>query len=297
MEALNVDVSDGIHKSWASETRLSAWIVSLDCAASAYIQRLELGHLVELAWMIPGTICGVPEACTSVLPALVVLLAEPCGLSLCIFVPQATIYISIFCAVVLWEKLSNRWLVSPAMLPEAVINLAMTSWLRPQMLPVQVAFLLSTVYCLVATSYIKVRACRPRPAVSLKSAGILPCRTVNLTRYYIMPSEALKSFPSADAAEAAVLFASVAVARGRGTAWWWLLGAALPCFGRIYFLAHYALDVLAGFLIGLVTVLAVHAFFDVLQRSASPWDLPPALGAYAVLKLYVTPPTARERRG
>merc|ERR1712085_186973 len=104
------------------------------------------------------------------------------------------------------------------MLPEVAGNLLATAWLTPELLSVQVFFLLSTVAALLMTSTLKPRVGRIRPAVAEKSSG-LPDRIGNLTRFYTAPTEAIRSFPSADGAEAAVLFATVAVARGGGSAW------------------------------------------------------------------------------
>ena len=41
--------------------------VAFDRRATRVIQRMEFGRLFELALLIPGTICGIPEACSSVM--------------------------------------------------------------------------------------------------------------------------------------------------------------------------------------------------------------------------------------
>merc|ERR1711920_129885 len=106
----------------------------------------------------------------------------------------------------------------------------------------------------------------------------------NLPRYYSAASEAHKSFPSADATEAVVLFGTMAVARGGGTAWLWLLFALIPCFGRVYFHAHYLLDVTAGFCIGTCAVVSVIAYLQIVGRNAAIWDCLPAVGAFLLIK-------------
>lgn len=255
-----------------------------DRSFSAVLQQMELGRLGEIALMIPGTICGIPEASTSVLLAMVAYLTSPSLLGALILLPQLVIYLVVFCAIVLYSKLPEKWLSSPAMMPEAAGNLALTAWLMPALLPVQISFLLATVATLLVTSTLKLAARRRRPAIAEyeRLRGVI--RHVDLSRYYVAKREAEKSFPSADAAEAAVFFTTVAFAQGGGGAWWWLLGAVVPCFGRIYFHAHYLLDVLCGFMIGLSATLTVHSCLGVLGRAASAWDLLFAVVAYGVLK-------------
>jgi len=264
-------------------------LVAFDRRVSLTVQRLELGHIGELALMIPGTICGVPEACTSVLLAAVPMVVEPGWLRFWLLLPQCFVYTLVFCSVVLYARLSDRWLMSPAMLPVAGANLLLTALLTPELLPVQIFFLLATVATLLATSTMKKFVGRVRPAVAEESQ-CLPARTVHLTRYYVAPTEAYKSFPSADSAEAAVFFGTVAVSRGGGSAWWWLAFATIPCFGRVYFHAHYVLDVVAGFSLGVGAVGGIAACLNLAGRPAILWDLIPATAAFALIKLFVRPP-------
>lgn len=270
-------------------------LCSFDRRISSVIQHMSLGRIGDFALMIPGSVCGVPEACTSVLLAAVPLLVEPCVVRMCIFLPQAVAYVFVFRAVVLYGTLSERWLVSPAMLPEVVINLMLTWQLTPWLLEAQLFFLLSTVLTLLMTSTLKTAACRLRPAIAEQSTG-LPERAVNFVRFYVAPTEAYKSFPSADAAEAAVFFGAVAVARGGGSAFLWLLGMLVPCFGRIYFHAHYFLDVVAGSCIGLVSIYFVSAFLHIAGRQASIWDMFPAVIGFAIIKHFVKRPAAGDLR-
>ena len=102
-------------------------------------------------------------------------------------------------------------------------------------------------------------------------------------------STAHASFPSGDAAGAAVFAASAFLLSGKAL---WLLIAPLASFGRMYFHAHHLLDVSVGVLIGFVVTVVLNGMFKHGLTTANflmltGIDVAMILGVFASRTLYI----------
>ena len=228
------------------------WMVvsSIDDALSKPLFRASLPGPVEWIFSFPGACFGVPGVIAGPLLAL----SGSCGGGVPLHWQILTgalvlLYLAMFnYAVVRFaatpddDKSYQKLLGFHFPIPLAIFLLA--AYTCPESVTVAMQhYSVTTLSAQILIVVLKRSSRRRRPCARTDLISVLAPRAVSLSAFVATPKYANESFPSGDAAQAAI-FTGTLVAFGYSQ--WWLLLTLLACSGRVYFHCHHVADTAVG---------------------------------------------------